>query len=67
MSDSFLDGEVGVVDLEDLEVVEADADVEGADAAGALHVHRRDVPDGELLSRSLKHVEKEVPKKYLVC
>ena len=46
-SESFLDGEVRVVDLEDLEVVEADADVEGADAAGALHVHRRDVPDGE--------------------
>ena len=43
-SESFLDGEVRVVDLEDLEVVEADADVEGADAAGALHVHRRDVP-----------------------
>ena len=42
---SDLDGEVGIVDLEDLEVVEADVDVEGADAAGQLvHVHRRDVP-----------------------
>ena len=42
---SDLDGEVGIVDLEDLEVVEADVDVEGADAAGPLvHVHRRDVP-----------------------
>ena len=42
---SDLDSEVGVVDLEDLEVVEADVDVEGADAAGQLvHVHRRDVP-----------------------
>ena len=41
---SNLDGEVSVVDLEDLEVVEADVDVEGADAAGQLvHVHRRDV------------------------
>ena len=42
---SDLDGEVGVINLEDLEVVEADVDVKGADAAGALvHVHRGDIP-----------------------
>ena len=64
--DSFLDGEVGVVNLEDLEVVEADADVEGADAAGALHVHRRDVPDDDE-KHTMQWPRIEIPLKYLVC
>ena len=42
-----LDGEVSVVDLQDLEVVEADGDVQGLDHALAEHGDRGDVSRGE--------------------